>query len=227
MNEILSLPDIVAEKIAASILSGEFEPGAQLKEAALAERLGVSRAPVREALRLLEERRLIERHRYSGARVAVFTPEGVADLYELREVLEGRAAFRAAVRATEKDIEELRAIIAQEATQISGEAIWGAADEPNIDFHQKIIEISGNREIGRLMNNDFWRYNRILYRMHWGQNEGRDQVRHTEHVRIFEAIESGDGPLADLLMRRHVQSTRVVIGEARQVRYGRRASDKV
>jgi DNA-binding GntR family transcriptional regulator len=55
----------------------------------------------------------------------------------------------------------------------------------------------------------------------------RDEERHIEHVRIFEAIESGDGPLAELLMRRHVQSTRVVIGEARQVRYGRRASDKV
>jgi DNA-binding GntR family transcriptional regulator len=62
------------------------------------------------------------------------------------------------------------------------------------------------------MNNDFWRYNRILYRMHWGRKEGRDEERHIEHVRIFEAIESGDGPLAELLMRRHVQSTRVVIG---------------
>ncbi|WP_162820267.1 GntR family transcriptional regulator [Microvirga calopogonii] len=227
MSDILTLPDIVAEKIAAAILSGEFEPGAQLKEAALAKRLAVSRAPVREALRLLEERRLIERHVYSGARVAVFTPEGVADLYELREVLEARAAFKAAMRATEKDVEELRAIIDQEATQISGVAADGFGDEPNINFHQKIIEISGNREFGRLMNNDFWRYNRILYRMHWGQDEGRDEERHIEHVRIFEAIQSGDGPLAELLMRRHVQSTRVVIGEAREVRYGRRASDKV
>jgi DNA-binding GntR family transcriptional regulator len=227
MNEILSLPDMVAEKIAASILSGEFEPGAQLKEAALAERLGVSRAPVREALRLLEERRLIERHPYSGARVTVFTPEGVADLYELREVLEARAAFKAAMRASEKDIEDLKAIIDQEATQISGEVVEAAGDEPNINFHQKIIQISANREFARLMNNDFWRYNRILYRMHWGRKEGRDEERHIEHVRIFEAIESGDGPLAELLMRRHVQSTRVVIGEARQVRYGRRASDKV
>ncbi|QRM34954.1 GntR family transcriptional regulator [Microvirga sp. VF16] len=227
MSDILSLRSIVAEKIAASILSGEFEPGAQLKEAALAERLGVSRAPVREALRLLEERRLVESHPYSGARVTVFTPEDVADLYELREVLEARAAYKAAMRATEEDIAELKAIIDQEATQISGEAVEATGDEPNIDFHQKIIQISGNREFARLMNNDFWRYNRILYRMHWGRKEGRDEERHIEHVRIFEAIQSGDGPLAELLMRRHVQSTRVVIGEARQVRYGRRASDKV
>ncbi|EIM29901.1 transcriptional regulator [Microvirga lotononidis] len=77
------------------------------------------------------------------------------------------------------------------------------------------------------MNNDFWRYNRILYRVHWGQKDGRDGERNIEHVRIFEAIQSGDGPLAELLMRRHVQSTGVVIREARQVRYGRRASDKV
>jgi DNA-binding GntR family transcriptional regulator len=176
---------------------------------------------------LFEERRLVERYRYSGARVYVFTPEGVADLYGLREVLEARAAFRAAVRATERDIEELKAIITHEANQISGEVDPGGGDEPNIDFHQKIIEISGNREFGRLMNNDFWRYNRILYRMHWGRNEGRDEEWHIEHVRIFEAIRAGDGPLAELLMRRHVQSTRVAIGEAQQVRYGRRASDKV
>src|SRR5690606_22910436 len=82
------LPDQIVRIISDAVISGEFREGERLREAELAARFGVSRAPLREAMRLLEERRLIERLPYAGVRVVPLTVRMVSELYEIRAALE-------------------------------------------------------------------------------------------------------------------------------------------
>src|SRR5690349_14050541 len=92
------------ESLGARIISGEMPPGTKLTEASLARQLGVSRAPLREALLKLEERQLIERVPFSGMRVAVLSPNTIFELFEIREVLEGLACRKAAGVITDAEV---------------------------------------------------------------------------------------------------------------------------
>ena len=103
----MSVP--VYDQLRALILSDEFGPDTMLVETALATRLGVSRTPIREALRRLEQDGLVERTS-RGTRVVERSPEQILEIYELRILLEGQAARTAAERATSLDINRLRAI---------------------------------------------------------------------------------------------------------------------
>src|SRR5262249_47640047 len=113
-----SASDRLFSLIRSGIISGDLAPGEKLTEASLAKRYGVSRAPLREALLRLEERQLIERVPFSGMRVASPSLRMLRELYEVRAVLEGLAARRAAALATPRDIAELRAAVADRAREI-------------------------------------------------------------------------------------------------------------
>ena len=206
------LPDRILQTISEAIISGELPGGARLRESELAQRYGVSRAPLREALRLLEERRLIERLPYSGVRVTELSVSLAADLYEIRADLEARACIRAAERITLEQVAELEAMLTSEADNIEG-IERGKRDRlpPIRDFHTRIAEISGNGELLRLLSNDLWRHARSYYQRVWDTLGERSRETHFEHVAILEALRQRDGELAALLMRRHVERSRRVI----------------
>ena len=106
-------------KSAPRIVSGELSPGAKVTERELAQRYGVNRAPLREALLRLEERRLIERVPFSGTRVFQPSDRMLAELWDIREVLEGLAARRAAETATQAEIEELRRMASEGSARLA------------------------------------------------------------------------------------------------------------
>ncbi len=205
----------VLEQIGQSILSGEFEPGARLTETDLAQRFGVSRSPLREALLRLEERQLIERVPFSGMRVVALDVRTVDELYEIREVLEGLACRRAAAVITPDQVAELRAALAERSAALRARRKGDARQLPTIhDFHVLIARISGNRELERLLNGEIWNYMRAQYRR-WARAQSRMEMGHAEHLRIVDALEARDGELAEMLMRRHVNASRQALAAAR------------
>lgn len=215
LKEPVAASEKVLGQIGHSILSGEFEPGARLTETDLAQRFGVSRSPLREALLRLEERQLIERVPFSGMRVASLDPRTVDELYEIREALEGLACRRAAAVITPEQIAGLRAALADRSAARRAARNGDARKQPTIqDFHVLIARISGNRELERLLTGEIWNYMRAQYRR-WARAPERMELGHAEHLRIVDALEARDGELAEILMRRHIIASRQELVAAR------------
>jgi DNA-binding GntR family transcriptional regulator len=187
------------------ILSGDLSAGAKINEPEVARRHGVSRGPVREAIRRLQERGLVQCTPNSGARVVVHTPKDILDSYEMREALEGAAARLSAQNMTEEDRAELRSFVEREA---AGHLV--PVGQPN--FHQRIVNGSHNNSICAVLNSDFydvlklWRKNFQLFR-------NVDERSRLDHRRVLEAIEYRDAESAEFLMRRHVRRLRDLIKE--------------
>jgi len=211
-----SASERVLEAIGQSILVGELLPGARLTEVDLAQRFGVSRAPLREALLRLEERQLIERVPFSGMRVAPLLPQTIDELYEIREVLEGLACRRAAAIITPEQVGALRTLLVRRKAALNERRDTDDMRQlPTIqDFHKMIAAIAGNRALERLLNGEIWNYLRAQYRR-FARSPSRVATGLEEHRRIVDALAAHDGELAELLMRRHVVSSREGLAAAR------------
>jgi DNA-binding GntR family transcriptional regulator len=203
-----SLVDALFERISEAIVSGEFAPGAKLSEPRLAARFGVSRGPLREAIRRLEERKLVTRTPRQGVKVVMPSRQAAIELFQMREVLEGLAAREAAHNATPEDVAELRAMLARHAEALSrpdAMVYWQAT--ANSDFHFFVARLSRNQRLFDLLCGEYYTILR-LYRMQHRIVPGRAQRALMEHGRIVDAIADGDGELAELLMRRHITAAR-------------------
>lgn len=204
-------PDELVAELGASILNGDLPPGSRLTEVELARQLQVNRAPLREALFRLEERQLIERTPYSGMRVATLSKADLYDLYEVRELLEGRAARKAAELATQNDIDELQRIVDEShayVSEIIGRSDYDARARPAAgDFHTEIARISGNAEIRRLLGREVWKFIRIAH-FRWTRTPERLLQGVEEHRSVVRAIADRDPELAEILMIRHIRSAR-------------------
>jgi DNA-binding GntR family transcriptional regulator len=130
-------------------MSGEIPIGAQLRQAELAKTLGVSRTPVREALRQLQTGGLIEVVPNRGAVVRVPAPWDVRETYEVRAELEGLACERAVSRITRDGLDELRA--ANEELRPGGDPADGSSTQANDRFHTLIHEVAGNERLARVI----------------------------------------------------------------------------
>lgn len=178
------------------IVGGALAPGAKLNEPQLARRLGVSRGPLREAIRRLEERQLVACTPNAGARVIEHTPAQILEAYEIREALEGLAARLAARNMSDAERVDLRHTFEQEAARGTSESYRG-------DFHMTIVRGAHNERLSRILNQDYytlfklWRSN-----CRWLRFGGEETW--SDHRRILEAIEHGDGECAEILMRRHI-----------------------
>ena len=188
----------LVEEIRARIVSGELSPGAKITERELAQRYGVNRAPLREALLRLEERRLIERVPFSGTRVFQPSNRMLSELWDMREVLEGLAARRAAETATHAEIEELRRMTSEGSARLARTAADDYRDLPAIrDIHMRIAVISGNQELERILNSEIWLYLRANYRRwvkaHREARRGRAAARaHRRGDRVARRRPRGD-----------------------------------
>ena len=137
MNEYLPLRDVVFNTLRKAILKGELKPGERLMEIALAERLGVSRTPVREAMRKLELEGLVVMIPRRGAQVANITEKDLNDVLEVRIALENLSIENACMRMTEEQLEELwNAAKNFEATMAEGNLVKLA--EADVAFHEVI-----------------------------------------------------------------------------------------
>jgi len=182
------------------IRRGELPPGARLRETELAERLGISRTPVREAIRLLEADQLVSHQPRLGATVRRLDHGEVVELYEMRAVLEGTAARLAARSAAMVEIEELAGLNAAMAAAGSPEA----ARDLNRQFHQALQQAARNRFLGRSMA----AIQKTLLIL--GPTTLTDPARAAEvvaeHAEVLTAVAGRDGPRAEAAMRGHIEA---------------------
>jgi DNA-binding GntR family transcriptional regulator len=209
--EALTLADRVFSQIQTAIVKGELAPGSKMSEAELAARYGVSRGPLREALRRLEGRKLLTRIPHVGVRVISLSFDELIQIYHVREAMEGMAARLAALYMSSEEVQGLKDLLAQHEKQAElqeGRAYF--QDEGDFDFHYRIVQGSRNEVLSQMLCGEL--YHRVrLYRYQFSVTEGRPQKAFGEHHRIIEAIEARDAEMAEILMRRHISSARANI----------------
>lgn len=197
-----TLADQAYEALANSIITGELLPGTRMLEVELAERFGMSRGPLREAMRRLEERCLVERVSQRGVRVVRLTGPKLRGIYQVREALEGIACRLAAQNMTDTEIAEVRSMLeAHEA--IVRERDDYSQNQQDWDFHDRIARGSRNETIVSLLCDDLYQLLKV-YRNQHKSKPGRARRALEEHWRIFSALEDRDGEMAELMMRRHI-----------------------
>jgi len=209
-NESGTLAEQVFRRLSAAILAGELAPGAKISEPALAKQYGVSRGPLREALHRLQERKLITRSPNQGPRVVKPSAAVLAELFMVREALEGMAARLAATNATDAEIAALRAGVTESAGGMNGAPNAGTEldERYDQDFHFAIAQCSRNPMLIELLCAELYPLLR-LYRGQLPLVRPRRRPAVIEHERIVSAIEDRDPELAELLMRRHIAAARL------------------
>ncbi|MCE8018306.1 GntR family transcriptional regulator [Halomonas sp. MCCC 1A17488] len=211
--EVRTLAERVFHQLQDAIVRGELAPGSKITEPGLSKTYGISRGPLREAMRRLEAHRLIERVPHVGARVIKLSMKELLELFDVREALESMAARLAAEHMTREEIAGLREVLALHERQSdlqSGEAYYQR--EGDLDFHYRIVQGSHNRMLMTMLCDDLY-YLVRLYRTQFSASGTRPQRAFVEHHRIVDAIEAGDAELAELLMRRHVSASRANVAD--------------
>lgn len=184
------------------IVEGEIASGSKLSETELSTKYAVSRAVIREAINRLESCNLVERKANVGARVVTLTPEGLVELYQVRESLEGMAARLAAKNMTDQDISDLNALLNTHFQKVkTGESYYQEAGD--VDFHYRIILGSKNKHLISMLIDGIYHLVR-MYRVQLGMTGPRITTAFDEHKNIVQAISNRDEELAEMLMRRHI-----------------------
>jgi len=208
-----SLVDAVTERIEAAIISGALEPGSRLSEQALAASLGVSRGPLREAIRRLEGRKLLQRTPNIGVRVAALSLKDLNEVLQVREALEGMAAALAATHMTDAEVTALKGLLDKHGQQKSVQEGKGYYQESkDFDFHFRIVTGSRNERLIEMLMGDLYHLLRI-YRYKSSTKPGRAQQALHEHEDIVAAIASRDPAAAEQKMRQHLRNARVYVEE--------------
>jgi DNA-binding GntR family transcriptional regulator len=207
-SKISTLADTVFEQIRTAIVKGELAPGTKVNEPQLSKQYGISRGPLREAIRRLEGCKLVEITANVGAKVISLNSEQAIEIYEIRESLEGLACRLAAQKANTEDCRNLRNLLANHEQQIQSEnGRLYFQKEGDLDFHYQIVQLSGNSRLFNLLCDELYHLLR-LYRVQTSSAPSRPVQAFKEHHQIVDAIENGDGELAELLMRRHIASAK-------------------
>jgi DNA-binding GntR family transcriptional regulator len=200
-SQHLPLRDQVLIALRQRIVNGDYPPGERLTEDRLAEDFGVSRNPVREALRVVEAEGFVNVIPRRGAFVARPDAATISDMFAMREQLERLAARLAAERATPADVADLRALLdaAREATE---RADFSRVAELNSELHMRVIAISGNKWLASIATS-------LYLQVYWVFRAGvADRAPHSwiEHIRLVDAIEAGDPLAADKAAKTHVDA---------------------
>ncbi|WP_329792391.1 GntR family transcriptional regulator [Lentzea sp. DG1S-22] len=188
------------------ILSGALEPGSVLNQALLAQQIGISTTPLREALRRLRQQGLVELDAHRDARVTALTAEEARDLLEVRRSLDPMAASLAAERRTRQDIAEMRAAL-EDLEPLPGDPTT-AHLMAHRRFHAAIYRASHNTMLTGVLDGLWDTSDR--YRRHGLRVERSDEERAAkanEHALLFQAVLEGDGETAADVMRAHIETS--------------------
>ena len=210
MNDFLPLRDVVFNTLRQAILTGELKPGERLMEIHLADKLGVSRTPIREAIRKLELEGLVTMIPRRGAEVAQITGKSLQDVLEVRSSLDALCAELACERISDEEIvalgEACKAF--EEATLTKDTRKIAAAD---VALHDIIVQATGNKRLVQLVNNlaeQMYRY-RFEYIKDFSMHERLIE----EHRVIYEAIKSKDKKTAAAAAVTHIDNQRESIAK--------------
>jgi DNA-binding GntR family transcriptional regulator len=200
--ENLTLWQRVYEHLRMAILEGVLEPGAELTEVALAEQLGVSRGPLREAIGRLAAEGLVTVSPRRGAVVRSLSKEEFLELYQVREALERMAMQLAAPRLTDEEFDGLTALNEEMAAHAAANKVE-AFFEANLAFHARLLEASGNEKLQELYRQLLGQIGR--YRLRSLTLRGNLQRSVSEHKTILRAARRGDAERAAQLMAEHIR----------------------
>ena len=191
----------VATWVRDAILDGSRDPGSKLIERDLAAEFGVSRVPVRDALKVLDGEGLVELRPRTWAIVREFTAADLADLDEVRQVLEPMVFRLAAERHRRDGLDQLRVALENERESARVDNIL-VSRRAAADFHEIAVQLADNRLLGDLMGS-------IRSRLRWSLVQ-HDDLKHIadEHVALYEAVRDRDGDRASALAFDHVESSR-------------------
>jgi DNA-binding GntR family transcriptional regulator len=202
----VSLPETVYREVRRAILNGVLQPGQILRQEELARRFGVSRAPLREALPRLEAEGIVVLHPRRGYSVVSLDPDEIEEIFELRTLIEERAAFLATMRRQRSDIDALsdllERMVAIEPHDPTDIARWS---ELNFEFHDRLFAAAGKRHFRRLVGSlrtAVEPYIRVEVHMTGELDEAQ-----REHVELLEAFAAGDASRVARLTREHCEHT--------------------
>jgi len=208
-----SLVDALAERIEAAIVSGDLQPGSKLSEQGLAASLGVSRGPLREAIRRLEGRKLLQRTPNIGVHVASLSPGDLYEVLQVREALEGMACALAARNMTDGELKALSELLEQHQQQKSVQEGTGYYQESkDFDFHFRIVKGSRNARLIQMLCEDLYYLLRV-YRYKSSTKPGRAKQALREHKDIVAALMRRDPVDAERKMRLHIGNARRYVEE--------------
>lgn len=199
---------VIARQIREAILGGHLAPGARIRQEALGRELGVSRIPVREALRQLEAEGLVSLTPRSGARVARLDLAEHHEVYRLREALEPIAIAESARHITDAQLAELRLLLERVEAAVGDPRAWLARDR---EFHLAAYAAAPLPRLTRMIE-ELWNTTQ-QYRRAFVMTldaEGLELVN-AEHRLILAALERGDADDAELRQRAHIRRTRVTL----------------
>ena len=191
MDAYLPLRDVVFQTLRGAILKGDLKPGERLMELQLASKLGVSRTPIREAIRMLEQEGLAVTIPRKGAEVAKMTEKDMEDVLEIRLSLEGLAVRLSCEKITPAALQELK--VAMEDFEVktrSGQFVEMA--KADVKFHEILYKASNNPKLQQLLNN--LREDSIYPRLI------------EEHQKMYDALKSKDSKLAESYVERHLHN---------------------
>jgi len=201
----------VAERLRQRIFAHELAPGAWIDEQDLAEQYGISRTPLREALKVLAAEGLVTLKPRRGCYVTEISEEDLDDIFPLLAILEGRCAFDATRKAKAEDLARLEAIHGE----LERSAAKGQIDrffEANQEFHAAVQKLAGNRWVTQVIAD--LRKVMKLTRMHSLSLEGRVEQSLQEHVAILAAIKAKDAEAAEKAMHAHLLAGRLALARS-------------
>jgi DNA-binding GntR family transcriptional regulator len=198
-----TLADVALAELREAIVSGQIPPGSPIRLHDYVDRLKMSTVPIREALRFLEQKGLIERTPHRGVYVAAMSARDLDDTYQIRLDLESRAVRLAAEAMTEKDGARIRQLVEDYAkASLAGDS---AARDLHGDIHMSLYELSGSKWLSLLLPmlwDNSERYRRLSLPL-----RGTPEQRIEEHRQIVEACAAGDPDRAEELLKVHLSNS--------------------
>lgn len=203
MNEFLPLRDVVFQTLRNAILKGELQPGERLMEIQLAQKLGVSRTPVREAIRKLELEGLAIMIPRRGAIVADITVQDLEDVLEVREALEELAAKKACDNITEEQLRDLKKAAVDFKKSVESDNLLDCV-EADMRFHEIIYSATCNKRLQQMLTN--LREQMYRYRLEYLKDKRMHRLLVEEHDTIRHALKKKDKVKAGNAMRIHIEN---------------------
>ena len=208
MNDLLPLRDVVFHTLRRAILTGQLKPGERLMEVHLANKLGVSRTPIREAIRKLELEGLVTMIPRRGAEVAQITEKSLKDVLEVRRALDVLSVELACERITKEEMEELYRAC-QEFEKAAREKEPSVIAQADVRLHDIIVDATRNQRLKQLVNNlseQMYRY-RFVYIQEANQYENLIE----EHREVYESIVERNKERAAMAARLHIDNQELSI----------------
>lgn len=201
-NEYLPLRDVVFNTLRDAILTGKLAPGERLMENQLAEKLGVSRTPVREALRMLELENLVQLVPRKGAQVLDMSEKDIINILEIRSALESLATSLACQKMKEDKIQELRNLLVDFEKAVAENDVERFVDIDE-EFHDLIFEATENDKLIQIFRN--LRVQLYRYRMAQAKNDTSMATVVAHHRRLLRAIETHDAAEGMAMAQGHIK----------------------